>query len=333
MAVAPSDIAVIVYAPGMPPTLHACLQALVASSPPGGDVMVIVDAEADVTASCDAPVRLLRDPECGSAPATVNATAVLQGRPVLLFLPATLALHADALAKAVEILNRRGDLGAVFAVVEEDAADEQFFPAFEAAVRRHARDATAADDALPFGCDFVVIRRDAFRAAGGFDVSDEDINLVSLAEALRRARRDFVICDEPLAADLLPPTLSSLAYDHLAGRRPPASRGHRIEPPVTHRLSLVLALAVPILSALATLWLPSLGMSLVAFALLMLLNEPLIRSLHASGGFRFAARGTLWLWASLVLSAIGSIVRYPQTLLAPAPYGAGLDDPVSKPRS
>nr|BFE61669.1 hypothetical protein GCM10020063_061950 [Dactylosporangium thailandense] len=158
-------------------SLAACLDAVFAQTVPPAEVIVVDDASTDGSPAIAAryDIRLLRLAVNRGVSHARNRGAELATGDVLMFVDSDVAPAPDALANAVEELERHPSCG----VVQGIYADRPMFPgggpvaAYKTRAEHHWRSRRAGVvDATLFA--ITAVRREAWAAVGGFDESLRD---------------------------------------------------------------------------------------------------------------------------------------------------------------
>ena len=159
-------------------TLGRCLDALIASLPPGGDVIVVDDGSTDDTASRvqerqgGPPLRLVRHPQNRGTSAARNSGWTASVAPLIAFVDADMVLRAGALTALVNVLERDPDLlganGTLSLDLERDLDDPDAVTDFVNTslhwqLSRHGDRVSSAFTAI------CVFRRDVLEQMGGWD--------------------------------------------------------------------------------------------------------------------------------------------------------------------
>jgi len=157
-------LAVVVPATDDPPTLNRCLAALEAGDRPPDELMV------------------QREPN-GSGPAAArNLGSEETTADVLVFVDSDVEVDAGALARIAQHFEEDPELASVFGAYDDDPGDPRLASRYRNLLHHHVH-AGAAGEAETFWAGLGAVRRDAFKAAGGFDenrypqASVEDIEL------------------------------------------------------------------------------------------------------------------------------------------------------------
>jgi glycosyltransferase involved in cell wall biosynthesis len=181
------ELSVIVPAYRATHLLPDTLAALAASEFPRErwELIVVDDASGDATADVAArwADRVIVLPGVPSGPGGArNAGARSAGGGWLVFIDADVRVHPDALRRIADIAQSRPDLVAIFGSYDAHPAQSGVLSEYRNLLHRQVHCA-GAGDAETFWAGCGAVRRDAFDAAGGFDVvrfarpSIEDIEL------------------------------------------------------------------------------------------------------------------------------------------------------------
>ena len=198
------SLSVIVPATDRPPTLDRCRAAIVRAA--GSPDLLVIDGPAGL------PVCVAR-----------NAGAERATGDVLVFVDSDVEIHRDALTRIAEHFATDPELTAVFGSYDDAPARGGAVAAFRNLLHHHVHQ-HAAGPAETFWTGLGAVRRDAFRAAGGFDAdrfphpSIEDVELgARLVAAGARIRLDPAIQGTHLKAW----TLGSMVHTDFARRGVP----------------------------------------------------------------------------------------------------------------
>jgi GT2 family glycosyltransferase len=155
-------LSAIVPATNAPPTLEACVDA--------------------IRAADEAPEELIVVEEGGGPADARNRGAAGASGEVLVFVDADVVAHADAFARIRRAFEADQSLAALFGSYDDRPADPGTVSAFRNLLHHHVHH-EGAGAATTFWAGLGAVRRDVFRAAGGFDAerypvpSVEDIDL------------------------------------------------------------------------------------------------------------------------------------------------------------
>ncbi|MEV2238340.1 glycosyltransferase family 2 protein [Micromonospora sp. NPDC049891] len=229
-------------------TLHDCLSAVYAQTPPPAEVIVVDDASTDRSRQIAAgfPCTVVAFAANRGVSAARNAGAARATGDVLFFVDSDIALAPGALAAAVRALESHPDCGVVQGIYDlrplyDDGPVEAYKTLFEHYWRRRA---TGVTTSTMFA--LTAVPRDVFDLVGGFDERLRDAEDVEFGTRLPR-RYEVRVSDEIVGrhddVDRLWPYLSELfrravtyADAVVAARwqRPPAGAdaGERLPPSV-----------------------------------------------------------------------------------------------------
>jgi hypothetical protein len=196
-------------------TLHACLTAVYAQTPPPAEVIVVDDASTDRSRQIAArfPCTVLTFPSNRGVSAARNAGAARATGDVLFFVDSDIALAPGALAAAVRALRTHPDCGVVQGIYDlrplyDDGPVEAYKTLFEHYWRRRA---TGVTTSTMFA--LTAVPRAVFDLVGGFDERLRDAEDVEFGTRLPR-RYAIRVSDEIVGrhddVDRLRPYLSEL---------------------------------------------------------------------------------------------------------------------------
>ncbi|GLW25747.1 glycosyltransferase family 2 protein [Microbispora triticiradicis] len=177
-------------------TLRLCLESVLAQTRRPGEVVVVDDASTDGSAEIaeELGCRVVRLPENRGVSAARNAGIDATTGDVIFFLDADVALRPDAVAGAMEILERDPEVGCVHGVYDvEPLIDDgpvEWYRILHAVHwrRRHLGEVNSVVFAL------AAIRRDVLLAAGRFDERLRDCEDVEYSSRLA-VRSRIVLTD------------------------------------------------------------------------------------------------------------------------------------------
>lgn len=181
-------VSVIIPAHNAAGTLAASIEAALASRYPHFEVIVIDDASDDETSAIAAryPCRLVRLPQRRRAAAARNAGAETATGEILFFTDADCQLEPDALALAVEALDRTRAPTVVGGTYTPIPADRGFYSAFQSIFVNHFE--TAATEPDYVATHALAIRATDLAAAGGFpDLGQPILEDVAFSHRFRRS--------------------------------------------------------------------------------------------------------------------------------------------------
>ncbi len=315
-------LSAIVPATDRPQTLAACRRALDAAAEPPEEVLVV-------------------DQPHGAGPAAArNAGAARAGGEVLVFVDSDVEVHGDAVVRIRRAFAGDSELTALFGSYDDTPRARGTVSQFRNLLHHHVHHASAGP-ASTFWAGLGAIRRDAFLAAGGFDVarfptsSIEDIELgMRLTAAGARIELDPAVQGTHLKAW----TLTSMVRTDLLSRGAPwvvellrfGTSSGALNLGWRHRLSALssVAAAVSLLRVRP-------GGVLAALAALVALNRGFYALLAKRGGWRLAATGVLLHAVHHLTSTaaipVGAVAHIRQRRAAPAPPRPAPADAVPRP--
>ncbi|MEU6075731.1 glycosyltransferase [Micromonospora sp. NPDC047074] len=196
-------------------TLHECLSAVYAQTPPPAEVIVVDDASTDRSRRIAAgfPCTVLAFPVNRGVSAARNAGAARATGDVLFFVDSDIALAPGALAAAVRTLDAHPDCGVVQGIYDlrplhDDGPVEAYKTLFEHFWRRRSTGVTAT---TMFA--LTAVPRAVFDLVGGFDERLRDAEDVEFGTRLPQ-RYEIRVSDEMVGrhddVDRLRPYLSEL---------------------------------------------------------------------------------------------------------------------------
>jgi GT2 family glycosyltransferase len=185
------SVSIIVPVYNNPQDLRECLSALIASSYPVSEVIVVDDASTDDTASVarQMGVRVLRlAKNLGPAAARNYGARHAQGD-ILFFVDADVAIAPDAVSRVGELFAERPDLAAVFGSYDARPRAKGVVSQYRNLLH-HFVHQNGSPEASTFWAGCGAIRRSVFLELGGFDEKRfprPSIEDIELGHRLRRA--------------------------------------------------------------------------------------------------------------------------------------------------
>ena len=271
-------LSIIVPATDCPPTLERVVATVEAAAGPHDEVLVI---------------------KSGRGPAAArNAGAAVAGGEILVFVDSDVEVHADAFARIREAFRADPGLTAMFGSYDDRPPLGGTVSQFRNLLHHHVHQA-AAGEATTFWAGLGAVRRDAFLAAGGFDVDSYPTSMmedIELGMRLSAAGARIVLDPELRATHLKSWGLVSMVRTDLTRRGMPWVRMllHRRELSSAlnlgwqHRAS-ALGFTAAVLAALAGRG----RVSAVATGGVVALNWHFYALLVRRGGLRLGAAGVL----------------------------------------
>jgi GT2 family glycosyltransferase len=165
--------------------LRCCLEAVCASRYPHYECIVVDDGSTDGSGDIARSfrVRVVEVSAGPRGPACARNRGVDAARgDILLFVDADVVLQPDTLSKVADTFSQRPDIDAVFGSYDDRPRDMGFLSQYKN-LFHHFVHQQAREEAVTFWSGCGAIRRDVFRATGGFDEarhprsSGEDIEL------------------------------------------------------------------------------------------------------------------------------------------------------------
>lgn len=164
--------------------LGRCLDALLASSFPVREIIVVDDASTDgsATAARARGVEVLQLTQQSGPAAARNHGARHARGSILLFIDADVVVRSETLDRAVAHFHARPAIAAVFGSYDDAPAETNFVSQYKN-LQHHLVHQRSSPEAATFWAGCGAVRREAFEAAGGFDAkryrrpSVEDIEL------------------------------------------------------------------------------------------------------------------------------------------------------------
>ncbi len=205
-----------------------CLQALVASTCPPDEIIVVDDASTDASASLavklGARVLHLPDGPKGPARARNHGAAAAQGD-VLVFLDADVVSHPDTLGRIKTYLKNAPEVAALFGSYDADPPAPGLVSRYKNLLHHYVHQHGRAE-ASTFWAGCGAVRRDVFRAVGGFDESylSAAVEDIEFGSRLRRQGYHIRLCPDIQVTHLKRWTFFSLLSADIFRRAVPWSR-------------------------------------------------------------------------------------------------------------
>lgn len=299
-------ISVIVPVYNMPQDLRECLSALVASSFPGSEIIVVDDASNDETPSVAARmgVRVLRLAKNAGPGAARNYGARHAWGDILFFVDADIVVAAGAISHVVQVFEERRDVAALFGSYDArppaKGVVSQYRNLLHHFVHQHGN-----AEASTFWAGCGAIRRSVFDEVGGFDEQFTptcSVDDIELGYRIRQAGHRILLDKALQGTHLKKWTLRSVILTDITHRAVPWSRlilQSRTAPDDLNlkwvqRLSVALVGLAGLFVLLAAFRVELLALSAVALFSVVVLN----RDLYA---FFFRQRGPLFAAACIPL--------------------------------
>ena len=293
------QLTVVIPAHQAAPTLERCLGAVAAAGFAPAEIIVVDDGSRDATSEIAGRfgVRILRHDTPQRPARARNAGVRAAGTPLVLFVDADVAVHADVRERVLARFAGEPDLAALFGAY--DAAPPA--PALVSRYRNllhHFVHHRAEPQAETFWTGLGAVRRERFEAVGGFDPDWEDIEDVEFGLRLRdaggRIRLDPAIQGTHLKAW----TLRSMLRTDMRGRAMPwtrllrsgRARAGSLNTGAGHQVAAGSVALFATSLAVAPFWPPALAGALAAAGLFAAANARFFGYLAALRGPLFALR-------------------------------------------
>lgn len=298
--------------------LRRCLASVYAATPPPDEVIVIVDG-ADESARALAAsfgATVAETPERRGPAEARNVGARLASGDVLFFVDADVLIPPDAISQVISTFQSAPEFSALFGSYD-DAPDAQNFLSQYKNLLHHYVHQTAREEASTFWSGCGAIRREAFLATGGYDVSYlvPSIEDIELGYRLRAAGYRIRLLKSLQVKHLKPWTLSSLLYADFFARALPWSelilrKGfiNDLNVSVAGRASVGLTYALLFSLLFAWRWPALLAVSVTVALALLILNARLYAFFHRKRGLPFALAVIPWHWLYYLYSGLAFAV-------------------------
>jgi molybdopterin-guanine dinucleotide biosynthesis protein A len=287
------------------PDFERCLRRLRDSTWTDFELVVVDDASTDGSAAVAESfgAEILRFDSPGGPAAARNAGAEFASSPIIFFLDADVALHADALAIALSQFQKNPDLTALFGSYDAEPAAPGLVSKYRNLLHHYIHQrGTFIDGARPVqtfwtGCG--AIRRQVFLDLGGFDphlYRRPAIEDIELGYRMTRAGLKIELVREVQATHLKRWTLFEVLRTDIFQRGVPwmllLKRSHVVESDLNvspSQRACVVATGLGGLALGLVPWAPALVfVALVCQAIIILLNWDFYRFLARRGGPLFA---------------------------------------------
>jgi GT2 family glycosyltransferase len=208
--------------------LGLCLKALTASTCPPDEIIVVDDASTDASASLavklGAVVLHLPDGPRGPARARNHGAAAARGD-ILVFLDADVMCHPDTLGRIKSYLTNAPEVAALFGSYDADPPGPGLVSRYKNLLHHYIHQHGRAE-ASTFWAGCGAVRRDVFRAVGGFDESylSAAVEDIEFGARLRRGGYRIRLCPGIQVTHLKRWTFFSLLRADIFRRAVPWSR-------------------------------------------------------------------------------------------------------------
>ena len=324
-------------------TLEECLAALVASTLPGDEIIVVDDGSTDSSAdrATAAGVRVVRLPGNRGPAAARNAGARIARGDVLLFVDADVVVAADVVARVRATLAARPEIAAMFGSYDDRPRAQSVVSQYRNLLHRWVHQ-QGSPEAFTFWAGCGAVRRAAFVEVGGFDErawrwSIEDIEL---GYRLRGAGHRILLDKDLACTHLKRWTLVSMLRTDLTARAIPWTRLILESPGAARDLNLTVAqrcsvalVGIALMAAvLALRWPAVLSVGIAALAGVVALNRDFYAFLADRGGAGFALASIPLHVLYFVCSGLGfAYASIGHRLGVRAPSGPGIPSSATRP--
>lgn len=223
----PSRLTVSVVVPALnaEDELPHCLEALLGSTHPPDEIIVVDDGSDDGTADAarDYPVHLLQLGAPHGAASARNHGARLAIGDIVLFVDADVVLHPDSIERVVKHFVREPSIGALFGTYDNEPAHKDFVSQYRNLLHYYTHmHGDSHAETFWSGCG--AVRREVFEAVGGFDEEMRAMEDVELGYRLRAAGQEIRLYSDILSRHLKRWTLRSMIVTDIFHRALPWSR-------------------------------------------------------------------------------------------------------------
>jgi glycosyltransferase involved in cell wall biosynthesis len=289
--------------------LERCLRGLRDSTWSDYELVVVDDGSTDGTAGLAESfgARVVRNPSRMGPAAARNAGALKASAPWIFFLDADVAVHADAIARAMARVRADPGLAGLFGSYDDDPPAPGLVSQFRNLLHHYVHQSGEfRDDARPAhtfwtGCG--LIRRDIFVEAGGFDPQlyrRPAIEDIELGYRITRSGHRILLARDVLATHLKRWTLFDMIRTDVFRRGVPwmllMKRSRVVETDLNvskSQRTCVAATGLGLLASLAALrWPPALALLPLSLAAIVALNLDFYRFLARRRGPAFAVGST-----------------------------------------
>ena len=279
--------------------LRRCLEALLDSTRPPDELIIVDDASTDESAELASKLGLLvpshsRDP-IGPARARNRGVAHAQGD-ILVFIDADVMVHRDTLSGVESHFIERPEIAALFGSYDDSPPHRSLVSLYKN-LQHHFVHHHSPRNSASFWTGMGAIRREVFIKLGGFDESfpRPSIEDIELGVRLKSAGYKVELCPDIQVTHLKRWNISSLLRTDILDRAVPWTRLILSSSHLPSELNLDLKSRISALCIWALLFISGVGFWfhtawLGSFSLLILLvgaNFTLYRFFYERGGLRF----------------------------------------------
>ncbi len=310
-----ADISVIVPVHNGGRAFRRCLDAMVGTDPPPGEVIVVVDGNAGRSAAIAEAfnVRILYAPARGGPARARNLGARAARGAVLLFVDADVLVPPDTIHRVAAVFREDPGRAAVFGSYDDSPAAPNFLSQYKNLLHHYVHQ-RGNEEASTFWAGCGAVRRDIFLAMDGFDVSYDRpaIEDIELGYRLIQAGHRIRLCKTLQVKHLKRWTALSLLRADIFHRALPWTRlilHHRsfvndLNLRYGSRISVILTFVLVCASIGSWRRPEALLIAGTAALALLVLNASVYRFFLRQRGLRFALRAMPWHWFYYLYSGL-----------------------------
>jgi GT2 family glycosyltransferase len=177
--------------------LGRCLDALLTSSFPASEIIVVDDASTDGSAAVSRArgIEVIQLTQQSGPAAARNCGARHASGNILLFVDADVVVRGDTLGRVVAHFRARPEIAAVFGSYDDAPAETNFVSQYKN-LQHHLVHQRSSSEAATFWAGCGAVRREAFESVGGFDAkrySRPSVEDIELGYRLRRRGFEIVL--------------------------------------------------------------------------------------------------------------------------------------------
>ena len=295
--------------------LNECLRALAPSAGPDTEILVVDDGSTDDTSGAAARLgaRVIRlEKNFGAGRARNEGAKHAQGD-VLLFVDSDVVAQPDTVSRVREVFRKHSDVAAVFGSYDASPRAPGLVSQFRNLLH-HFVHQQGEPEASSFWAGCGAVRRDVFERVGGFDTGPftRSIEDIELGYRIRDAGYRILLDREIRVTHLKRWTLASFVktdalYRALPWARLLVQRRRQLDHlnlKSEHRLSVALAVLIPLLLAVAPFAPGALLVAAAALLGLVVANRKLLAFFIQERGVAFAAGAVPLLFLHYLASGV-----------------------------
>jgi GT2 family glycosyltransferase len=218
-------VTVVVPALNAEKELPYCLDALLGSTRPPDEIIVVDDGSRDGTADVARAhnVQLMQlDQPHGPASARNHGARLAKGD-IVLFVDADVVLHPDSVERVIDHFDREPAIGALFGTYDSEPAHKDFVSQYRNLLHYYTH-MHGEQRAETFWSGCGAVRRSVFEEVGGFDEAMRAMEDVELGYRLRAAGQEIRLYSDVLSRHLKRWTFRSMIVTDIFHRALPWSR-------------------------------------------------------------------------------------------------------------